>query len=89
MEEQKELKFFCPYCIGEITPETTQCPLCGYVYGPDTLELLTSIANRSGSIGENGNIPAILISGLTMDKGICISRIFLFMILPKIRNCSL
>ncbi len=42
MGEQRELKFFCPYCIGEITPETAQCPHCGYVYGPDTLNILTS-----------------------------------------------
>jgi uncharacterized protein (TIGR02266 family) len=42
MEKQNELNFFCPYCIGEIMPETTQCPQCGYVYGPDTLNILTS-----------------------------------------------
>ena len=36
------MKFFCPYCTSEITPETTQCPTCGYFYGPDTLNLLTS-----------------------------------------------
>jgi uncharacterized protein (TIGR02266 family) len=39
---EKELRFFCPYCTHEITPETVQCPECGYVYGPDTLNVLTN-----------------------------------------------
>ena len=42
MREQNELKFYCPHCIGEIMPETVECPQCGYVYGPDTLNVLTS-----------------------------------------------
>lgn len=41
-EEDKELRFFCPYCTQEVTIETTQCPKCGYAYGSDTLNMLTS-----------------------------------------------
>jgi len=44
--EDKELKFFCPYCTYEIKPDTAQCPQCGYVYGPETLDVLTSSAQK-------------------------------------------
>ena len=49
----KEIRFFCPYCTHEISPETVQCPECGYVYGPDTLSVLT---NRPKS-GPSSNSP--------------------------------
>ena len=45
--KDKELKFFCPYCTFEITPDTEQCPQCGYVYGPETLDVLTSPAQKA------------------------------------------
>lgn len=45
--ENKELKFFCPYCTFEIQPDTAQCPECGYVYGPETLDVLTSPAQKA------------------------------------------
>ena len=44
--KEDELRFFCPYCTYEVTPETTQCSNCGYVYGPDTLDLLTSPSEK-------------------------------------------
>jgi uncharacterized protein (TIGR02266 family) len=44
--EDRELKFFCPYCASEITPETERCPQCGCVYGPETLDVLTSPAQK-------------------------------------------
>ena len=37
----KEMGLFCPSCFKEITPETTECQRCGYVFGPDTIDLLT------------------------------------------------
>jgi uncharacterized protein (TIGR02266 family) len=49
--EDKELKFYCPYCTFEITPQTAQCPECGYVYGPDTLDVLTSPAQKAAAQG--------------------------------------
>jgi len=45
------MKFFCPYCTAEITPETTQCPTCGYFYGPDTLSLLTGHTQKTPQEG--------------------------------------
>lgn len=41
------MNFFCPYCTREITPDTDQCPQCGYVYGPDTINLLTTLSNKT------------------------------------------
>jgi len=52
-EGDRRLKFFCRYCTHEITPETTQCPKCGYAYGPDTLRVLTNLTQNTSS-----NIPA-------------------------------
>ena len=45
--ENEALKLFCPYCTHEITPDTTQCPQCGYAYGPDTLNVLTSRGSKT------------------------------------------
>ena len=41
------MSLFCPFCTKEIAPETTQCPSCGYAYGPDTLKLLASAIKKA------------------------------------------
>jgi len=30
------MKFFCPDCKNEVSPDATECSPCGVVYGPDT-----------------------------------------------------
>jgi len=45
--KEEELKLFCPHCTHQITPETTECPGCGYVYGPDTLEVLAKLIEKT------------------------------------------
>lgn len=47
LEKEEKLKLFCPHCTHQITPETTQCPGCGYVYGPDTLEFLAKLVDKT------------------------------------------
>ena len=34
---------FCPSCTKEISPETTQCPWCGYSFDTETLDVLGDI----------------------------------------------
>jgi uncharacterized protein (TIGR02266 family) len=49
LDEDNAIRFFCPYCTHEITPETIQCPECGYIYGPDTLNVLTKLPKNGSS----------------------------------------
>ena len=41
------MKHYCPYCTHDIEEGTTQCPHCGYIYGPETRGLLKTIYRKT------------------------------------------
>jgi hypothetical protein len=49
----EKIKFHCPYCTNEIEPEVTECPSCGAVYGPDTIQSLKIAFEKSDQEDSN------------------------------------
>ena len=47
------MKFYCPYCTSEISPETNQCSSCCTKYGDDTVELIRIIFEKADQEYEN------------------------------------
>jgi len=51
----KVLKFYCPYCKSEISPDATECTPCGVIYGPDTDTLKSLEVEFIGSDDEDSD----------------------------------